>query len=376
MNIDNWWLKLIFLVALIVFTASPAKSGWQEEWDKVLAAAHKEGTVFASGPPGVAQRRAITEGWTKAFPKLKLRYSAARGSEIVAKVARERRVGIFNWDIILASTNPTVFVYKKLKALAPLRKAIIIPDRSDDKSWIHGFNAGFMDKENRIFYAPIGSSGATLGHVNRDCVPKSMLNKAADLKKSNLTGKIAWYDPTRPGSSSRSTWVLSIAQGDEWLKDLYKNQKITFSRSYRQMADWVISCTKPVAIGLNSNALMPMWEQGIGKNVKGLGGPPFFKDLNPGGAGGNASIGWYTKAPHPNAAKVFVNWYLSREFQQHYANVVQANSRRSDTTPGDPNPDNHLKPDLEYFKQNSEEATLGVRKLQAKIKKWGVLRRK
>ena len=370
------WLNLSVLITLLVFTASPARSGWQEEWDKVLAAAHKEGTVFASGPPGAAQRKAITQGWAKAFPDIQLRYTGARGSEITAKVARERRVGIFNWDIILASTSPTVFIYKPFNALAPLQDALIIPDRFDDKNWVHGFDAGFMDKENKYLYAPIGTAGATLGFVNRNCVSERQLNKAEDLKKRELAGKIAWYDPTRPGSSSRSTWVLSLAQGEEWLKDLFKNQNVTFSRNYRQMADWVVSCTKPITMGITANTLRRMWDEGIGKNVKGIGGTAFFKDVNPGGAGGNASIAWYTKAPHPNAAKVFVNWYLSRESQQLYADFVQTNSRRLDTEPRDPDPDKLLKPDIKYFKQNSETATLEVRKLQAKIRKWGVLRKR
>ena len=370
------WLNLSVLVTLLVFTASPAEAGWQEEWDKVLAAARNEGTVFVSGPPGAYQRQVITEEWAKAFPDIALRYTGARGSTIVSKVARERRVDIFNWDIVLASTNPTVFVYKAINALAPLRDSLIIPDSFDDKKWIHGFAAGFLDEAKKLFYAPIGTAGATLGYTNRDCVPATKFNSAEDFMKPEFKGKIVWYDPTRPGSSSRSTWVLSLAQGQEWLKNVFTKQAITFSRDYRQMTDWVVSCTKPISIGMSNNTLQVMQKEGIGTNVKVIGGPAFFKDINPGGGSGNASIGWYNKAPHPDAAKVFVNWYLSREFQQRYADIVEANSRRLDTKPRDPDPTRLLKPDVKYFNQSTESSTLGVKALQAKIKKWGVLRRR
>ncbi len=376
MKICSSWWNLSVLVILLGLTVSPASSAWQEEWEKVMVGARKEGTVFVSGPPGAYQRQAITKGWAKAFPDIKLRYTGARGSTIVSKVARERRVGMFNWDIILASANPTVFVYKAINALAPLRDSLIIPDSFDDKKWIHGFDAGFLDDAKKFFYAAIGTAGATLGYTNRDCVPEKKFTSAKDFMKPEFKGKIVWYDPTRPGSSSRSTWVLSLAQGKEWLKNVFTKQAVTFSRDYRQMTDWVVSCTKPISIGMSNNTLQLMQKEGIGTNVKLIGGSAFFKDINPGGGGGNASIGWYNKAPHPNAAKVFVNWYLSQEFQQSYATLVEANSRRLDTEPRDPDPTRLLKPNLKYFNQSTESATLGVKALQAKIKDWGVLRKR
>ena len=41
------------------------------------------------------------------------------------------------------------------------------------------------------------------------------------------------------------------------------------------------------------------------------------------------------RAPHPNAAKVFINWGLSREGQTAWVQIVERNSRRLDV-PNDP----------------------------------------
>ncbi|MEK7217052.1 MAG: hypothetical protein AAB289_15820, partial [Chloroflexota bacterium] len=41
-------------------------------------------------------------------------------------------------------------------------------------------------------------------------------------------------------------------------------------------------------------------------------------------------------APHPNAAKVFFNWLLTKDGQTAYVKSTQENSRRSDVTPGNP----------------------------------------
>jgi len=65
-----------------------AEEAWQTTWQTVLDAARNEGVVVLSGPPGVNQRQAIVAGWTKAFPDIKIEYTAARGTEIVDKVVR------------------------------------------------------------------------------------------------------------------------------------------------------------------------------------------------------------------------------------------------------------------------------------------------
>lgn len=339
-------------------------------WKQTLEAARKEGVVVVSGPPGAQQRQAITTGWAKAFPDIKLEYTGARGTQIVSRVVRERTAGVFNWDIILASTDPTVFSLVPIDALAPLRDALLLPEIADDQIWLGGFEAGFMDEGKKYFYSPVGTAG-TLGFVNRDCITKDVFDKAADMKSPALRGKIVWYDPTQPGTGTQGTGLLSIVHGEDWLKDMFLNHAVTFSRDYKQMTDWLINCSKPVVIGMPNDVLEQMQKHGIGKNVEELDGPNYFGNRNPGGVGGNASIGWYNNAPHPNAAKVFVNWYLSRELQQFYADLVEVNSRRTDTTPTDPA--HILKSGIEYF-NTSETNVRFVKVLQAKIKTWGVVK--
>jgi iron(III) transport system substrate-binding protein len=338
------------------------------EWTKLLDAARKEGVVVVSGPPGAAQRQAITAGWAKAFPDIRLEYTGARGTQIVSRVVRERTAGVFNWDVILASTDPTVFSLVPINALAPLREAIVLPEIQDDKTWIDSFEAGFMDDAKKFFYSPVGTAG-TLGFVNRDCLSRDVFDKAADMQSPALKGKIVWYDPTQPGTGTQGTGLLSIVQGEDWLKDMFLNHGVTFSRDYKQMTDWVVNCSKPVAIGMPNDVLEQMQKHGIGKNVEELEGPGYFGNRNPGGVGGNASIGWYRNAPHPSAAKVFVNWYLSHDLQQFYADVVEVNSRRADTKPADLA--HVLKPGVEYFNTNETNVRL-VKVLQAKIKTWGI----
>jgi iron(III) transport system substrate-binding protein len=361
------------IVATMAAGGARAQEAWQAEWKKTLDAARKEGVVLVSGPPGAFQRQAITSAWAKAFPDITLEYTGGRGTQVVAKIVRERSAGLYNWDILIASTSPTVFSLVPIDAFAPLRDALIMPDIQDDKTWIDSFEAGFMDRQKKYFYNAMGTGGQPFGFANRDCLPKSTFGTTADMAKPELKSKVVWYDPTEPGTGSRGTWVLSLAMGEDWLKTMFQNQGVTFSRDYKQMTDWLVNCTKPIAIGMPNDVLETMQKHGIGKNVEELSGSAYLGEITPGGAGGNESIGWFNNAPHPNAAKVFVNWYLSQEFQQFYATSVLDNSRRVDTKPGDPDPDHEMKPGVAYINWSNEEATMKINALQEKIKSWGVL---
>ena len=63
------------------------------------------------------------------------------------------------------------------------------------------------------------------------------------------------------------------------------------------------------------------------------------------------------RAPHPNAAAVFINWLLTKEGQLVWSKAVNAVSRRVDV------PTDHLpaysipKPKTRYWDSDSEEAS-------------------
>jgi iron(III) transport system substrate-binding protein len=374
------WVALFVSLVATACTASPvaaptptiavqpaAGSASQPEWDRTVAAAREEGTLVLSGPPGADQRQAIADGFQAAYPDIRVEYTASRGTEIISKVVQERLAGQYLWDVIIASTNPTIFSFKPINALAPLRDALIIPELSQDATWLGGFPIGFTDDDGKYLYAPFGAA-TTVGYVNRDCVPEAAFNSAQDLKSPALSDKIAWFDPTQPGTSSRTAWALSKELGESWVEDLFRTQKIVYSTDYRQITDWLIACRVGVALGIVNDFILQAQAAGIGQNIKEIPLEAMFKSYAPGGPGGNTQIGWYNNAPHPNAARIFVNWYLSREAQQAVATRTRANSRRLDTTPGDPS--TAMDPQVRYLNTNTETATREIQALQDKLPSW------
>lgn len=93
-------------------------------------------------------------------------------------------------------------------------------------------------------------------------------------------------------------------------------------------------------------------EKGVGLNVKPLA------PETPAGGGTRIGPGFgaamlVNRAPHPNAAKVFLNWLLSREGQTAYVKATEVNSRRLDVTEGPA--DTAPKRGVKYVNINKEE---------------------
>ena len=61
------------------------------------------------------------------------------------------------------------------------------------------------------------------------------------------------------------------------------------------------------------------------------------------------------RAPHPNAATVFLNWLLSREGQAAWQRAVPLPSRRTDISKNELDPFIVLKPGIEFIDMEREK---------------------
>ena len=68
----KWFLSSVTcgLLSLVLahLASGQTKPSSQEQWEKTLAEARKEGKVVVYGPPGATVREALTQGFEKAFP--------------------------------------------------------------------------------------------------------------------------------------------------------------------------------------------------------------------------------------------------------------------------------------------------------------------
>jgi len=78
-----------------------------------------------------------------------------------------------------------------------------------------------------------------------------------------------------------------------------------------------------IAFGIHPFVLQEFIDQGVANHVKNL-------DLPGSAYGGGDIVALFNRAPHPNAAKLFVNWLLTKEAGETWSAATRANSARTD----------------------------------------------
>jgi iron(III) transport system substrate-binding protein len=333
------------LAAAIPLLHVPARA---DDWAKVVADAKREGVVVVHGAPGKSYNAAMVAGFNKAYPDISVKFSGVGGSTEIPKVMRERQAGIYEWDVWIGGATGALGQLKESGFFQPLRP-ILRPETTADDKWINGFDAGWMDIEKKIYYSFDGTLQNPI-MVNWDVIKKDSIKSLSDLAKPEFAGKIVWFDPSRTGGGSGVAQTLFHNIPKETLIALFKNQ-VTYTHNDHQITEWVVRGRYPIGLGVEPNELQEFHAQGLGKNVAPLPDSLYkIQQVSP----GFGSVGLIDKAPHPNAAAVYINWLLSKAGQEEWVQVPR-NSRRTDVKPAFP----HLAPKqgMNYFTGQAEQYT-------------------
>ena len=312
-------------IALAAFVAVgvPGASA-QQKWEDLVKAAEAEGQVNVHGGPGRFYATALGESFAKAFPKIKINYDGAPARETMPRIAREHQSGIYSWDVFVGGAPSLFQQLKPLNIFAALKPQLVLPEVLDDKAWRHGFDAGWMDNEKRISYG-FDLTEDSIMYVNWDFVKKDDLKTLKDLLKPQFAGKIVSHDPRLPGEGVFAYHTMILNFGEDFVKELFAKQKILYTDQRRQAAEWLVRGQYPIGLATPPEDIRSFQAQGLGKNIT-----VFRAGITKRAAGsGFGMVTMFEKAPHPNAAKVYVNWLLSKDGQSNWK-VVARNSRRLD----------------------------------------------
>lgn len=259
--------------------------------------------MVVAGSPDQAVRRDLPAAFKKRFD-ISLEYIGGR-DEIVQRLRFERRAGIVTVDAIFAGVTTFANILYPEKMLDPLKPALILPEVVDPAKWKIG-KLWFVDPEERYIlrlYNFVSSGG--LG-VNTRQIKQDDLKSIKSLLDSKWTGRISIYDPTVSGPGGLDAVVFYQRFGEDFVRHLYVRQKPAFSRDGRQLADWLARGTYPISLGRESDV---KYMKGQGFDVDIVSVPDAPKTLS----AGNGLVALVNQAPHPNAARIFVNWIASRE---------------------------------------------------------------
>lgn len=349
-------LASVFAVCAATLTdaglaSAQTSSDWQEKWKKTLAEAKKEGRVVVYGPPGERIRNAVVENFRKSFPELNIEYSGAPGGEQATKIRAERDGGIYSLDVFLSGVSTITKFLKPLKALDPISPSLILPEVTELKNWRNArFHFGDREGQSNLIFVSMVSPKLIYhpGQVKREDVDQ--LDKLLDPKWKD---KIVTHDPLGPGpgrSYYRHVWVaLGPEKATEHLRRI--RAQAVIDRDQRRAIESVAKGKYAIFVAPSSGVLEQLRPRGIKFSVL-----EEFKDIGGHITGSFGSLAVINRAPHPNAAAVFINWLLTKEGQLVWSKAMNAVSRRVDV-PIDHLPDYSIpKPDGKYWDSDSEEA--------------------
>lgn len=322
-SINRSWIFASALLGLSHLNTSQA-----EDWNQVVSAAEKEGKLTILGPVIQPYRQAI-EQFQAAYPKIQLQYTGVTSPEFEARIRNERRVNRYLWDVTVLGFSGSAFTQQLPDGwYDPIRPLIVKPEVLADSNWLGGFAAGFLDKQQKYIYAFQAGKQNNV-NIDRSAVPEGELNSLEDLLNPKWKGKIAILDPRTRGSGHLIT-LLQTTLGADKARQFLTEQQPVIASTNRQLADWVAQGAYPITSGLSPSEIATLKDQGLATSVEALKTPPERTAWTPGWG----AIALLHQPPHPNAAKVFVNWFLSQPAQADWAKRGFVNSRRTDVAPG------------------------------------------
>lgn len=333
--------RIAALAALGLFFCSwipsvPAQStpDWKQKWDNTLSEAKKEGKVVVFGPPGEAIRRAMTDGFARAFPDIRIEYSGGRSAEQATRLKAEREGGIYSADIMLGGPTTANFQLKPIGALDPIRPGLILPEVTDLKFWRDN-RLDFSDKEQTFNLVFVGQANVPLIYNGKQ-VKREEVDELQKLLDPKLTGKIVINDPLVSGSGVPFFRHIWVALGPEKASDYYRKlraQAGAVDRDQRRQIEWIAQGRYAVLLAPSVGVMAQLIERGLRFEIMET-----WKDIGTHIGSSFGTVMLINRAPQPNAAKIFMNWVLSKDGQTAWSKAMIHASRRLDV------PHDHLPP--------------------------------
>ena len=287
-------VRTLLAAGLMLLASLPARA---ETWDEVVAAAKKEGTVsFYTSIVGGKMHLQIIEDFQRETG-IKVQLLDARASEMEMRFRAEASSGKYIADVTQNGTD----------GLAQDVKDGLV-DKLPDLPNFANLTPDFAAKRDEYSFPVYTIPYAIL--VNTDMVkPADEPKSWADLADPRWRGKILSDDVRAPGGGFVWFSAALHAMGRPYL-DKMGAQQIVFSRDPTSDQLRVARGEFPLRIPQSYAGYVQIAGQGL---------PVKLVTPKEGASYVGFVAGLMKHAPHPNAARVFMNFYLQAKEQLNYA---------------------------------------------------------
>jgi iron(III) transport system substrate-binding protein len=360
----------MLLIALSVFLvatsggAALAQGSDNAEWDKLVVAAKQEGEVVLIIPPSATHREFLAREWPKAFPAIKLSQTSVIPGQQFTRLSVERGAGKYLWDLVFTGSD-NAFQLRDAGMLDPIKPELVFPDVKNPDTW-GGWDEAFADTAatyvftSRIFLKMPFYNAKLLS-------PEKVTSEGTKLfLDPALKQKVIWDDPAFGGSGRTFAPVMLRLLGEDGLRQ-FVTQQVSFTSQMSDLVDRMARGQYIISLGPVLTGLLDRYrDAGVPLDIRPLGNTP---ELGAYANTGASNIIVMKNRPHPSAARVFLNWYLSKPVEAALAKEMGEDTRRTDV-PQQVDPAQQRLPGIKYYDAQKEENTPAARKAQELIAKF------
>jgi iron(III) transport system substrate-binding protein len=279
---------MFFFLGLIVLCVFIAHALAQSE-DELIRGARKEGQVVFWSSMRIDDSKSLASGFETKYPSIKVEIFRAGGEQIVNRAIAEHLAGKTTYDVLNA------FALKVLQ-----NRGLLQPYGAPEAAH---YVSGFKDTQNHwvSLYSGYNVIGYNTKLVAKGEAPKNW----EDLLQPRWKGKLGMDD-------EEYFWHAGMLKywgedkGRKYMEALSR-QGLQFRNGHALLADLMSVGEFPVAVVVYPDQIEQMKLKGQPVDwVKTT--DPILVNLAP--------VSVAAKAPHPNAAKLFLNYSISKEGQE------------------------------------------------------------
>jgi iron(III) transport system substrate-binding protein len=336
---------------LLTLAEAQAQSDWKKEWGKTVEAAKKEGqvNVYIGGWEAVLESGAFQ----KAYPEIKVTWVGGRAGEIAQRILAERRAGKFLADVSSEGIRSNYHLLHGAKSFDPIKPALLLPEVTDESLWYQGRHR-YVDPEGQFVFRYVGTQQTGNVSYNTKLVNPKEIPSLWNLVDARWKGKIIARDVRSPGPGNAPMrfFYLHPAIGPAFIKKLFGEMDVTLFRDFRQSIDWLASGKASLCLfcsDIDKAKLQGLPVEELANTKEGASLVTLY-----------GTLALLNRAPHANAAKVFINWFLSRDGQIALQKTLAksgaetADSLRIDIPKDDVHPQNRRAAGVNYLDLDSQ----------------------
>lgn len=325
-------IRALLLLPLLLEWSDPVSGLSQvKPWgplNEIESAARKEGELafYVGGGFTTGQAEKTMSQLFEERYGIKIRWNSMPASDIPVRVIIEERTKQRIVDLVLIGYTGNYTTLKPRGVLAP----ILAPSSIEKGIW--RLDPATVSSEDRDWlYTRVPISPSFL--INTKLIPPSEEPKSyQDLLHLKWKGKIVLQTPAVGGSGSGWFDATYRTLGLDYMRALAK--QVVIVRNPPESPEGVGRGQYAIAIASNIPRALALIEEGA---------PLKFIHPKEGSHMSESGIALVRGAPHPNAAKLFLQWFYTREGQTLFSRTLPTISVRKDV------PQDHLPEGLRYI---------------------------